>query len=91
LLLWFIASCRGAVPETTFILFSINQSRHHPTIIYTQLEQELLALVEHTSSPLDFSWLRVPPSLDFCVVFCRFSFFRWPMCYVVICKVCEAK
>jgi hypothetical protein len=34
--LWFIASCRGAVPATTFIVFSINQTRHRPTIIYTQ-------------------------------------------------------
>jgi hypothetical protein len=40
----------------------------------TCVEQELLTPVEHTSSPLDCSWVRVPPSSDFCVVFCRFSF-----------------
>ena len=35
------------------------------------LEQELLTLLQHLSSSLVFSGIRVAPSLVFCVVFCR--------------------
>ena len=38
------------------------------------LEQELLTLIEHPSSPSVFSWVRVNRSLVFCVVFCRSLF-----------------
>jgi hypothetical protein len=49
------------------------------------VEQELLTLMEHMSSPPVFSGVRVDWSLVFCVVFCRslfvlLSFFFWPLC-----------
>jgi hypothetical protein len=34
------------------------------------VEQELLTLIEHMSSPLFFYWVRVAQSLVFCVVLC---------------------
>jgi hypothetical protein len=49
------------------------------------VEQELLTLPEHLSSPMDFSGVRVTRSLVFlCVMFCRSlfvlsSFFFWPL------------
>jgi hypothetical protein len=49
------------------------------------VEQELLTLMEHMSSPTVCSGVRVDWSLVFCVVFCRslfvlLSFFFWPLC-----------
>jgi len=48
------------------------------------VEQELLTLQEHPSSPLDFSGVRVTRSVVFCEVFCTslfilLSFFFWPL------------
>ena len=48
------------------------------------MEQELLTLLDHMSSPLVFSRARVAQSLVFCVALCRslsvrFSFFFWPL------------
>jgi hypothetical protein len=49
------------------------------------VEQELLTLMKHMSSPPVCSGVRVDWSLVFCVVFCRslfvlLSFFFWPLC-----------
>ena len=38
------------------------------------VEQELLTVPENMCSPLVLSWVRVPRSLVFCVVFCRSLF-----------------
>ena len=49
------------------------------------VEQELLTLPEHLSSPPDFNGVRVTQSLVLCVMFCRslfvlLYFFFWPLC-----------
>ena len=49
------------------------------------VEQELLNLQEHLSSPPAFGGVRVTRSLDLSVCFCRslfvlLSFFLWPLC-----------
>ena len=49
------------------------------------VEQELLTLPDHLSSPPVCSGVRVARSVVFCVVFCRslfvlLSFFFWPLC-----------
>jgi hypothetical protein len=51
----------------------------------SHVEQELLTLPEHLSSPSVFSVVRAAQSLVFCVMFCRssfafLSFFIWPLC-----------
>ena len=48
------------------------------------MEQELLTIPEHLSSPLVFSGFRVSRSVFFCVLFCRslfvlLSFFVWSL------------
>ena len=40
------------------------------------VEQELLILPDHLSSPPVFSWVRFVRNLVFCVVFCRFVLFH---------------
>jgi hypothetical protein len=51
------------------------------------MEQELLNLPEHLSSPTVFSEVRVAQSLVFCVVLCRsfLSFCPLSFCYCVFC------
>ena len=49
------------------------------------LEQELLTIPQHLSSPPVFTGVRAAQSLVFCVVFCRslfvlLVFFCWPLC-----------
>ena len=76
-------------------LVNISQSFPHSWLItgfVTRLtrrvplvEQELLTLPGHASSPPVFSGVRVARSLVFCVMFCRLlfvilSFFIWPLC-----------
>jgi hypothetical protein len=56
------------------------------TILFTIMEQELLAILEHLGSPLVFSAVPVVDSLVFCVVFCRhcLSFFLSYRCIVCL-------
>ena len=63
----------------------IRNLRHNSIYVIVLVEQELLSLPEHLSSPSVFSGVRVTGSLVFCVMFCRsllvpFSFFFWPLC-----------
>ena len=51
------------------------------------MEQELLTLPEHLSSPPGFSGFRGTLSWVLCILFCRslfvlLSFFCWPLCYL---------
>ena len=54
------------------------------------LEQELLALPEHLSSPPGFSGVHVANFLVFCVLFCRSLFFLCPffLCHCSLCVLC---
>jgi hypothetical protein len=69
--------------ESSFNNFTIGEIQkdwHQP-----QVEQELLTLPEHLSSPSVFNRVRVTRSLVLCVMFCRLlfvhlSFFFWSLC-----------
>ena len=54
------------------------------------VEQELLALPEHLSSPPGFSGVHVAKFLVFCVLFCRSLFFLCPffLCHCSLCVLC---
>jgi hypothetical protein len=47
------------------------------------VEQELLTLMEHMSSPLVYSGVRVARSLVFCVMFCRSLFIHFLLAIVL--------
>jgi len=44
------------------------------------MEQELLTLPDHLSSPPVFNRVRVTPSWVLCVILCRLFFSFWPLC-----------
>jgi len=51
------------------------------------VEQQLLTLPYHLSSPPVFSGIRVTRSIVLCVILCRslfvlLSFFSWPLCFL---------
>jgi hypothetical protein len=53
------------------------------------VEQELLTLPEHLSSPTVFSWVRVTLSLVSCAMFCRSLFVLYPVSFDH-CVVCSS-
>jgi type IV secretory pathway component VirB8 len=53
------------------------------SFVVPRIEQELLTLPEHLSSPPDFSAVRVARSSVFCVMFCR-SFFVFFLLTIVL-------
>ena len=88
---------RISVPQMTTDMFCFSNqypvlssfmTYHQFVIRVTQwvllVQQELLSLPEHLSSPLVFSWVCVARSSVFCVMFCRslfllLFFFFWPL------------
>jgi hypothetical protein len=69
------------------IFLKLTLNTHNQTIRTTQVEQELLTLPEHLSSPPVFSGVRVTRSLvlcvcfvDRCLSFCLFSFGHCVVC-----------
>jgi len=72
----------------TIIILAVKQdffAKYRQTSRVPLVEQEMLTLPEHLSSPPFFCEVRVILSLDFFVMFCRSLFgilivFVWPLC-----------
>jgi len=69
------------------IILQIGYAYITVTRLLSHVEQELLTIPEHLSSPPVFSDVRVARSLIFCVVICRWLFVLFTFLFAIVLSV----